>query len=93
MPGIYHRTSRVQCRADRYINLFAAYSRCIWEFCVDARYYAALNNGPVEVGGLGSDAGGETGERHDTASGVDRCDDSEIDRGSCRAVGARGAVT
>ena len=34
--------------------------------------HAAVNNGRVQMSGLGSVAGGERGERHDAASGVDR---------------------
>ncbi len=69
MSSIYHRMSRAHCRIVLCTRLLPAYFAM---HLILLRRHAALNNGRVDAGGLGSDAGGETGERHDTASGVDR---------------------
>src|SRR6476660_3128230 len=39
---------------------------------MDVRRHAAVNNRRQSTRGLGSGVGGEAGERHNTASGVDR---------------------
>src|SRR6478735_3611139 len=63
------RISIVECRITRYDG---RYIGCLAVLPLVGSRHAAVNNGRQEVGDLGSGAGGEAGERHDTASGVDR---------------------
>src|SRR6478736_2104241 len=63
------RISSVQCRIIRWYCTNKAYFDAL---SMDVRRHAAVNNGRQPAWGLPSVAGGEAGERGDTASGVDR---------------------
>src|SRR5882757_5882376 len=69
MSSNYGRISSVECRATRCNN---CHIRCLVALPVVYLRHAAVNNGRLNVRGLSSGAGGEAGERHHTASGVDR---------------------
>src|SRR5258705_11617040 len=63
------RISSVQCRIVRWKCTDRAYFDAP---SMDIRRHAVVNNGRQPAWGLPSVAGGEAGERHHTASGVDR---------------------
>ena len=69
MSSNYHRISSVECRIARQLSCHIAGYVVLPAVC---ERHAAVNNGCPQVMGLGSDAGGGAGERHDTACGVDR---------------------
>src|SRR5271168_1529739 len=69
MSSNYHRISSVECRMARQLHCYIA---CSVVLSMTYERHAAVNNGRPQVMGLGSDAGGEAGERHDTACDVDR---------------------
>src|ERR1700758_980145 len=63
------RISIVQCRVVRWYCMDRPHFEVL---SMDVRGHAAVNNGRQPAAGLRSVAGGEAGERHHTASGVDR---------------------
>src|SRR6185503_3432878 len=69
MSSIYHRISRVNRRIARCIYCSM---RVLVAILRSEPRHPAVNNRRCMDGGLGSWVGGETGERHDTDSGVDR---------------------
>src|SRR6202165_4556744 len=70
MSSNYDRISSVECRITR---CNSCHIGCLVVLSAVYPRHAAVNNGRLEVRGLGSGAGGEAGERHHTTSGVERC--------------------
>src|ERR1700731_5371582 len=91
MSSNYRRISSVGCRM---VRCYSCDTRYFTRLPMVRRGHAAVNNGRQRVRGLGSGAGGEAGERHDTASGVERggVDASEPGRGARAVVHRRGGV-
>src|ERR1700677_71776 len=69
MSSNYHRISSVEYRIASQLRCNKAYYVVM---PTESGRHAAVNSGRSRVMGLGSGAGGEAGERHDTAYGVDR---------------------
>ena len=69
MSSIYYLISSHDCRLSR---CSGATRTTLETLSAADRGHAVVNNGRCETSGLGSISGGETGERHDTTSGVDR---------------------